>query len=355
MANQILYGFHNLLDLANERVTTVGVETINTAIGQAVMEHNKQIDAITNFFVTRTTEYSARFSSVTAARLQPLDNNGRARPIKPSGHYDVAFPIQMGGTAWGYDYVTGQKLTVGEVQRMTSSMLMADARWMRDHILAALFTDADWTFVDPLKGSLTIKALANGDSQIYQVFNGGDTGATADHFTAQAAGIADATNPFPAIYSTLSDHPENGGEVVAFIPNNLVTTVEALANFTPVADPNVTEGANTARLTGSLGATLPGRLIGYVDKVWIVVWRALPDSYIVATTTDGDRPLAMREDEEASLRGFKQVAERDDHPFYERQYLRRAGFGAWNRAGAMVVRIGDASYAIPTNYTSPMA
>jgi hypothetical protein len=355
MANQILYGFHNLQDLANDRVTTVGVSRVETAINDALAEHNRQMDALMNFFVTRTTEYKTRFTSVTSARLQPLDENGRARPIKPSGYYDISLPLQMGGTAWGFDYVTGQKLTVAETARMTSTMLMADSRWIRDHILASIFTNVDWTFVDPLKGSLTVKALANADSQVYQLFTGGDVGATSQHFLAQANAIDDgADNPFPTIYTTLKQHPENAGEVVAFVPNNLVAAIEALATFTPVSDPNVREGSNTSVLTGSLNAALPGTLIGYVDKVWIVEWRTLPDNYIVATTTEGDRPIAMREDEEASLRGFKQVATRDDHPFYERQYLRRAGFGAWNRVGALVQRIGNGAYAIPTGYTNPM-
>lgn len=355
MANQILYGFHNLQDLTNERVTTVGVEKVDTAVQMAVDEHNRQLDALMNFFVTRTTKFKTRFSSVTSARLQPLDEKGRARPIKPSGYYDIALPLQMGGTAWGYDYVTGQKMTVAEVQRITNTMLMADSRWIRDHILSAMFDNDGWTFADPEHGSLSILPLANADTQVYQMFAGGDTGATSQHYLAQANAIDDgADNPFPAIYSTLKAHPENGGEVVAFVPNNLVASIEALATFKPVSDSNVREGANTAVLTGTLNAAVPGTIIGYVDKVWIVEWRTLPDNYIIATTTEGDRPLAMREDVEASLRGFKKVADRDDHPFYERQYLRRAGFGAWNRAGAVVQRIGNGSYAIPTGYSNPI-
>jgi hypothetical protein len=354
MANQILYGFHNLQDLAAERVTTVGVGVVNTAVDQAVAEHNRQMNALMDFFVTRTTDFKTRFKSVTGARLQGLDENGRARPIKPAGYYDIGLPLQMAGTAWGYDYVTGQKMTVGDVQRTTQTMLMADNRWVRDKILAALFDNDGWTFVDPEHGSLTILPLANGDTQVYQVFSGGDLGATSQHYLAQAAAIDDgADNPFPAIYSLLTTHPENGGEVVAFVPSNVVAAIEALATFRPVSDPNVREGSNTAVLTGSLGGTLPGNIIGYVDKVWIVEWRSLPDNYIIATTTEGDRPLAMREDPEASLRGFKKVADRDDHPFYERQYLRRAGFGGWNRVGAVVQRVGSGSYAIPTGYTNP--
>ncbi len=72
-------------------------------------------------------EYSGRFLSAQNERLQPLDENGRALPTKPTGHYDLAWPIQMGGTAWGYTYVAREKLTVGrrescDIERTPSKM-----------------------------------------------------------------------------------------------------------------------------------------------------------------------------------------------------------------------------------------
>ena len=54
------------------------------------------------------------------------------------------------------------------------------------------------------------------------------------------------------------------------------------------------------------------------------------------------------------VEGFKKVAERNDHPFYESQYLRSAGFGANNRVGALVMEVSDATYDVPTNYVSPL-
>ncbi len=355
MANQVLYGFHNLKDLFNKRVTEVGVSVVNGAIETTLTEHNRQVDALVSLFATRTTDFKTRFRSVAAARLQPLDENGRARPIKAAGYYDVALPLQMGGSAWGVDYVTSQKMRLDEVNDTMNTILMADARWMRDHILAALFAYADWNFIDPLKGTLTVKPLANNDSQVYTILSGADAPTTAQHYLAQAAAIADAANPFPAIYSTLTKRPENSGEVVVLVASDLTDSIKALANFRERSDPNVRDGANASVLVGNLNAQVPGVVIGYVDGCWIVEWRSLPSGYMAATTTGGDRPLALREDEEESLRGFKKVADRNDYPFYESQYLRRAGFGAWNRVGALVYRVGNASYATPTGYESPMS
>ncbi|HLE52706.1 MAG TPA: hypothetical protein VI755_11625 [Anaerolineales bacterium] len=358
MANQLLYGFIQLKDLAARRVTEVGVQVVNDAINQSVAEHNRQIDAILELFAQRTTDFKEKFNSPTVARLQPLDEQGRARPIKMAGQYGVAYPLQDGGTAWGATFKAREKMSVQEANDITATLTSADVRWLRDHILAALFANVAWTFNDPLHDALTIEGLANGDAVKYLVHAGADTGATDTHYLAQAAAIADASNPFPTIYTELTEHPENEGEVIAFIPSNVKSAVEGLATFYPERDPNVQEGSGVSVLSGTLGIPLPSgprSLLGYTDKVWIAEWKSLPDNYLVSMTTGGARPLKMREEPEETLRGFKKVGERNDHPFYESQWLRSAGFGAFNRVGAVIYRVSNASYAIPTGYTSPMA
>src|SRR5262245_3684962 len=138
MANQVLYGFLEHKDIFAEKLTTANVTVIDTAIQRSVDEHNRQMAAIMSLFVTPTTDYTARFQTANVSRLQPLDDNGRARPIRPGGFYDVAWPIQQAGTAWGSNYVARQKMTVGDANRITATMLDSDMRWMRDHVLAAL-------------------------------------------------------------------------------------------------------------------------------------------------------------------------------------------------------------------------
>lgn len=349
-----LYGLLNMADLADQRVTEVGVEQVMTAVDQSVAEHNRQLDALMDLFVVRTTKFKGRFWAAANTRLQPLDNSGRALPIKPAGKYDLAWPIQMAGIAWGHDYVTGQKMTVGEVARVTNTMLDADTRWVRDHILAALFyknSTNPWTFVDEQHGSLSIYGLANGDTTVYNLQTGADSGSTDDHLLFDDTPDADT---FVAMYDDLMEHPENSGEVIVLIPTNLKTTVEALETFYEAEDPDLRPGSAATVLTGSLGMAVPGMILGKVEKTWVVEWKSLPSDYMIAVTTGGDRPLAMREDEEQSLRGFKQVATREDHPWYERQYLRRLGLGAWNRVGAVIYKDAS-SYATPTGYSSPMA
>jgi hypothetical protein len=75
---------------------------------------------------------------------------------------------------------------------------------------------------------------------------------------------------------------------------------------------------------------------------------------VIGVTPGGDPPIGMREETEESLRGFRLADERPDYPFYETQWIRIAGFGAKNRVGAYVVRIGNGTYAVPAGYEQPM-
>jgi hypothetical protein len=358
MANQLLYGFIQLKDLTARRVTEVGVSVVNTAIEQAVAEALRNIEAVTSLFATPTTEFKTKFNSPSIARLQPLDESGRARPIKPGGQYPIAFPLQDGGAAWGMTYKAREKMTVQDANDATATLIGADARWMGDHVRGALFANVPWVFPDPEHDDLTIEGLANGDAVRYQVQAGNDQGATDNHYLFQADAIDDDHNPFPTIHDELTEHPENSGEVLSFIPSNLKNTVKGLQTFYPEVDPNIQQGSGVSVLSGTLGVPLPdgpGSLLGYDDsKVWIAEWKKLPDNIIVSLMTGGERPLAMREDEVETLRGFRKVAQRDDHPFYESQWLRIAGFGGRNRVGALVMKIGSGSYSVPTGYESPV-
>lgn len=357
MANQVLYGFQNLTNVLTERVTAVGVSVVETAIEATLTEHNRQLNAMMALFADTTTDFKRTYRTPGASRLQPVDEMGRARPRRRTGRYDIAFPLQRGGDAWGNTYEAGIKQTVAEAQTRLSELLTADARWMRDHIFSALFANTSWTYTDEDDdaGSLTIKGLANGDTDTYLIQEGADAGATDTHYFAQANAIDNSNDPFPTIHDELTEHPENGGDVIAFVPTNLKATVKALTGFYPVADPNLQYGSAATQLTGNLGQALPGMVFGYHDDgVWLVEWKAMVSSYIIAVTTDGDRPLAMRQDTAPELQGFNRVADRNNHPYYEAQYLRKAGFGGQNRVGALVYRIGNGSYAVPTGYAAPM-
>ncbi len=348
------FGFVGYEDLADQRVLDGNVRIVDAAIAASLAEHNRQLDALLTEFVARTSEYSARVKLGSSGTLQPADEWSNPIPIKPVASYDVAFPIQGGMTAWGDNRISRALMTVAEADSYTASMLQRDADWMRRHILAAMFDNTAWTFTDEEKGSLTVQPLANGDAVTFPRNNG--TLATDTHYYAQAAAIADATNPFPTWKRELNEHPGNNGPLVAYVPSNLVLAVQNLATFVDVDEPDVNPGIMAPRLTNVPGRSFGDELLGKVDGIWVVEWSFLPDNYgIVVARNATAKPLWMREYPAASLQGLFQEAHSPDGNLLERRYFRYAGFGAYNRVGALAFRIGDAAYAIPTGYTTPLA
>lgn len=352
----LIYGFHRLADIAARRAMDVDVAVINTAISEANGNYNEMLDSLISLLVQKTTEYKTKYRGATGGRLQPLDENGRARPRKAISEYEVALPIWNAGDAWGANYLTNAKLTVQDVNDTLDQMQMRDRQWLIDQILSALFADDNFTFVDDDHGDLTVKPLANGDADLY-LPSGGTALATANHLHAQANAIADgADNPFPTIRGMLRGFRDTAGQLVALSSTSLRASIEGLATFRERSDPNLSVAPNTQSLIANLAAMLPpnAELFGYADGVFQVEWPNIPSGFGFATSTGGERPIAMREDEVESLRGFREIGMREDIPWFEHQYHRRAGFGAWNRVGAVAYKIGAGTYDPPTGYAPPL-
>lgn len=357
MANELLYGFHKgLRDSINLPVADVEVRVVSQAIQESLDQHERDLEDLFGLFVERTTDHKRRYETDLISRNQPLDAVGRAIAGKGGGYYDVAWPIRRSGQAWGYDWEALQYMTVQQINNRQSAMLIGDIRWLRDHMLAALFTNVPYTFKDERYGDLTIQPLANNDAARYLKLSASEDGDTDTHFLAQANNIADAYNPFPMIKQELVEHPENGDTVVALVGSNLRDEIEALATFTAYSvDRDVTPGEAVDRINTTAPSGVPGEIFGKVGGVWISEWARIPNDYIVATTVDSDaKPLRMRQPELPQLQGFRQYGERQDWPWFEKQLRRYAGFGAWNRVGAVVMRIGNGTYAIPANLQAPL-
>lgn len=362
-ANITTYGFLELKDLASQRIITIDVRTLQTAIRESVAEWSRQVNALLALMVTPTTDYKIRYQLPGGGSLQPLDEKGNPKPVQPSGVYDVALPIQGAGTAWGGDRVVRAMMTVEDADRATLDTMQRDYDWLRRHILAAVFTNTTWTYTDPLYGALTIQPLANGDTVTY-VRRGG-TNTTDTHYLAQAAAIADASNPFPTIYSELDEHPSNNGRIIAYVPTNLVASIETLTALNTNFNTQLNYGADVTTIAGvsvDLDDTRRGdpftglgdRFIGLVNGVYVVEWAALPDNYIIAMAESATDVVGMREYPAVELQGFFPEFHDVDGNTYEYRMIRYAGFGVLNRVGALVYRIGNAAYAIPTGYTAPL-
>lgn len=355
--NAVLYGFVGLEYLFSEKLEDVNVATISTAIQLTLEEHNRQIAAATGDMFAFTEEYKVRFLQPGGGTLQPLDEWGVPLPTRPAGYYDVAFPIRSAGDSFGANRIAGALQTVADVNRHLSDVLMRDANWIRRHMLAALLDNTTWSFDDPQHGTLTIQPLANGDAVTYPKRAG--TMAVDTHHWAQAATVADATNPFPTIYAELNEHPVNANsQIVSYIPSNLVTAVTGLATFVDVGDPDITVGITSARLNNQIDRGWGDKLLGKTDGVWVVEAPVLPDNYIVSNARGAASPaLWAREYPAATLKGLQRKEHDVNGNIMQTMFFRDLGFGVYNRVGAAVtfVAAGDTTYDIPSGYQNPLA
>ncbi len=356
--NTVLYGFVGLEYLFSEKLEDVNVATIQTAIQVTLEEHNRQIAAATGDMFQFTEEYKVRFAQPGSGTLQPLDEWGVPLPTRPAGYYDVAFPIRSAGDSFGANRIAGALQTVADVQRHLADVLTRDANWIRRHMLAALLDNTTWSFDDPAHGTLTIQPLALASDGVTYPKRAG-TMATDTHHLAQSATVADATNPFPNIYTDLNEHPVNANaQIVSYIPSNLVTAVTGLATFVDVSDPDIMPGSASSVLTGRIDRGWGDQVLGKTNNVWVVEASVLPDNYIVSNARGAAAPaLLARQYPAASLKGLQRKQHDVNGNIMQTMFFRDLGFGVYNRVGAMVyfVGAGDTTYDIPTGYTNPLA
>lgn len=350
-------GFYDLKDVADRKVSEIGVETIVEAIRLSAQLHNEAVVELESSIVERGTIFKERYYLPAVAELQPLaGDTDRPRPVKGRAYYDRAYPLRDAGHAWGGGRKTRAKMTVAEANENTLTALMADNRWRIRHILGAWLTNTEWTFKDPEHGDLVIGTLANGDTVQYVDING--DGFTDNHFLAQSAAIDSANDPFPAIVDELAEHPENdnGNYPVAYIPTNLVAAVSALPKVYNRLPDVLQEGTSVTRLISeTTNSPLGDKLIGFHESgIWLVEWKRLPSNYI-PFHMPGIPFVFMREEPEPSLQGLRTELYDDDGVTWVNAFIRTAGYAVRNRIAAGALLIGSASYTAPTAYKQPLA
>lgn len=352
----LAWGFHRLEDIASERVTD-NITRVRDAVNEYIAAQNQLTTEMLSTFAELTTESQAKFKLPGTMELQPLTQLSRPRVERyAETEYTMAWPVRKAGLALGQTYEQRVVMDINNFAGLVDAVGVADQRWLFRQSLAALFYNgAGWTHDDPddTEGALTIKGLANGDSQVYLTLSGAT--ATDDHYKAQAADLLSASDPIPGIKDDLEEHPMNTGDTIILGATADRLKYTGLAAFYPERDPRLQAGSNITEFVGGAPANVPGEFIGYHDSgAFIFLWRAIPANYMVGYTAGGPKALRHRERSEPALRGFQLDDERADYPFYEQPYVRRGGFGGWNRVGAVVQRFGNAAYAIPTGYSAPL-
>jgi len=209
-----------------------------------------------------------------------------------------------------------------------------------------------------LWGSLSVEPLANGDSGTYPPILGSEADATEDHYLESnyaATAISDSNDPYITLIDELEEHfgsNTGGGNTVVFINQAERPETEDLTSFVEVPDQYIRTG-DDADIPQGLPA-VPGRILGrHNHGCWVVEWRWMPASYMIALNMDAPKPLMKRVDpSDTGLARDLHIAAQDmQYPFESSQWRHRFGFGVGNRLNGVVMELGTGgTYTIPSAY-----
>lgn len=358
----LVYGLHDLESLKEERIEEIGIVEINDRIDEWNRELNRTYDAIFGQFTQRNPRWNtnpiSKYNLPSARKMQPVDEHGVAKPAKETGSYQIGLPMFRREAAFGFSYEALRKVTVEELSREMESVERADIQSSIELFLFALFYGAAWTQVSTEDNipDIPVLPLADGDTVTYAV-RGEKTPQTADHILAQAGDIA-TTDPFPTIKQTLSQYSSSSpnARIVAFMGGTTnIAQTKALDGFFRVDRTKFTTWGDNVSLVDPSADTFIGmgdEVLGeHEEGVLVVSWKTIPDNYIVAFNLDAPQAVGMREDPVESLQGLFRIdaVENSGNTLLSR-FRRKVGFGVVNRTGALVLRVGNGTYAAPSDY-----
>ena len=349
------YGFVGLEELGRFRLDQIenGVSVVREAVERTLAFNNAKNEAFRGRLAVDVPGAKELYEMPSGGTLQDIDEHDNPLPTVQLAAQDVAFPIRGGGDATGNDRVSRALMTVADANRAVQQATLRDKRWHINYMMAALFRSTTYPFLDRTRrtyrgaGNLTIKPLANGDTDVY-ITNGGSGVATDNHYLAHEGTITAAANPIPRIYDELVEHQENPGEIDVYVARDLVGAIEALPNFREPRDPNVQYGSGESTVAeGDKG--IGDRYVGYVDGCHIIRMNALPNGYVFAQAR-GAKPLGYRQYPAASIQGPFQETHSPDGNHLETRFLRYGGYGVRNRIAALCMQVGVAAGG---TYTAP--
>lgn len=307
-----------------------------------------------------TSDYKWMYRLPGGGRMQKRAIGTTGGATRPYGSWEVALPLEDYDGLIIADRVDWAYMTVGEMQLYLNNIQIQYYNTFRHEMLVKLLKNTNTTFVDRLKGSLTVVPLANGDTVTYPPVLGSETEATDNHYLESgyaATAISDTNNPYETIYEELVEHfgDATGGENVLVLINKAeAPETKALTDFDEVPDKDIRSGDNVD-IPQNLPMA-PGRIIGKVSNCWVSQYRWMPANYMIGIHLDAEPPLGMRVDpaETGLPQGLNVVpGPSPQAPFEGSEWSARFGLGVVNRLNGVVMELGTGgTYTIPTGYSS---
>jgi hypothetical protein len=355
-----IFGLLGIEDTDRSFVNTKGQKVVYDAVAQLLEDHNANLQAMQTVFVSGETEdFKFRYKLPGGGYLQRRSGQANSGAVKPTGSWDVAFPIDEFGADLAGDDIGLAYMNMQELNTHLDTIFMQDINTVRMEIMRALLDNVSWTYSDRIHGDLTIVPLANGDTTVYPPVLGSSTEATEDHYLKSGyltAAISDANNPIKTIVEEIVHHfadPAGGSNIIVFIHPDQTAKIEALTDFTEVEDMYIRPGTDQATIP-TLPTNVPGKIIGRCSGAWISEWRWMPAAYMFGLHLDQPKPLKVRVDpaDTGLPRGLTLVAKETETPLENSHYRHRFGVGGENRLNGVAMFITDGgAYVVPTGYS----
>ena len=357
-----LAGILNVSDTERAFISNIGQQVVFDAVNQLLEDYNAEVNAQIGVFVERNTEkFKMRYLLPGGGKLQRMGRQAPAGAMKRTGYYDVAFPLRQWGAELAGDRVDMAYMTVAELDAHLDTIMVQDLNTLRWRILTSIFEDTNFTFTDPINGSLTVCRLANTDGTTYPPVMGSETEADDDHYIDAGyavSAIADANDPTATLRDEIAEHfggvGTAGRNFVYFHGNDQTAYLDGITGYVPLTDQFVRPGQDTATTLG--WPNVPGRIHGRLNGVWLSEWDGwIPDKYGIEVLLDVPAPLMMRVDpaDTGLGTGLQLVATDTNHPMQRASYEHRFGLGCGNRLSAACIYINGANggYSPPSAYS----
>ena len=353
-----IHGLLGLNENDERSMNAVGERVVYDAIREYLNPVNAEIDQMRRVFVAEDTyDYSELYKIPSGGRMQRSGGVASPAPSKQYNGNTVQFPIEELTDGFATDDVALGYMTAAGLQAHIDTIVEHYINSMRFEILYRLMNSNEYTFKDNHHGNLTVKPLANGDTDLYPPELGATEPATESHYFGTnftAANISDDNDPFEDINDHLAEHfgdSTGGDNTVVFINNAQRNKSKALADFVEVPDRFIRVGDDTDIPAGL--PMVPGKIIGRCSGVWVVEYRFMPANYMFGLRLDQPGPLVRRLDpQDTGLgSGLRMVSKSDSHPLQFSTWRAREGYGVRHRLNGVAIQlVASTSYTEPTEY-----
>lgn len=348
-------GTHDFASLLSNRFTTVaefGLDNIQPLLQAELDAHNAVMSEALGEIAETTDDVERIYGSAAGGSMIRSSEFAvdPTQQTKPGA--EVAFELDLFTYPLGWTREFFLRATPADMATMQQNAQIAHRREVVLQMRRAIFGSSNFTSVDKygrVQKTLTVKRFLNADGDPIPAGPNGEIydGDTETHYTAEAS--LSATGLTAAIDNVALKSRDASMVKVAISKTN-EAAVKALTGFEAAIDERLLASSQNNDPRAPLQVSTPlNRLIGYFAgaEVWVKPW-ATPSYAFVYDSGAQDKPLAMRVDPNASLRGLVIAAELPDHPLYAQVMEARFGFGAYNRRGGAVHYFGGGSYTDPS-------